>query len=144
MQVQINGEARELNHNEMVLAELVRELDLAPQRIAVEVNKRIIRRSEWDQTTINDGDRIEIVHFVGGGSDYAGRAISLQKSLRDLFERVLARRTREIKHPDHIESILGPVGRYCFLCTQNLFSNLGNILPLPADEHHARTAKYFH
>src|ERR1044072_9786201 len=81
MQVQINGEARELNHNEMVLAELVRELDLAPQRIAVEVNKRIIRRSEWDQTTINDGDRIEIVHFVGGGSDYAGRAISLQKSL---------------------------------------------------------------
>jgi thiamine biosynthesis protein ThiS len=67
MQVQINGEMRELNHKQIVLAELVRELDLAPQRIAVEVNKRIVRRAEWEQTTINDGDRIEIVHFVGGG-----------------------------------------------------------------------------
>ena len=88
MQVQINGETRELNHNQMVLAELVRELALAPQRIAVEVNKRIVRRDQWDQTTINEGDRIEIVHFVGGGSDYAIVAISRQEFLGDLFERV--------------------------------------------------------
>jgi sulfur carrier protein len=67
LQVHINGETRELSHNQLLLAELVRELALAPQRIAVEVNKRIVRRDEWDQTTINDGDRIEIVHFVGGG-----------------------------------------------------------------------------
>jgi thiamine biosynthesis protein ThiS len=69
MQVQINGETRQLNHNQIVLAELVRELALAPQRIAVEVNKRIVRRDEWEQTVINDGDRIEIVHFVGGGAE---------------------------------------------------------------------------
>jgi thiamine biosynthesis protein ThiS len=68
LQIQINGENRELSHHQIVLAELVRELGLAPQRIAVEVNKRIVRRDEWDQTTINDGDRIEIVHFVGGGN----------------------------------------------------------------------------
>jgi thiamine biosynthesis protein ThiS len=69
MQVEINGETRELNQNQIVLAELVRELALTPQRIAVEVNKRIVRRDEWEQTAINDGDRIEIVHFVGGGAE---------------------------------------------------------------------------
>src|SRR6185295_799891 len=90
MQVQINGETRELNHNQIVLAELVRELALAPQRIAVEVNKRIVRRDEWEQTAINEGDRIEIVHFVGGGSGYGSRTISHQQFLRDLFERVFA------------------------------------------------------
>jgi thiamine biosynthesis protein ThiS len=78
MQVQINGETRELKHNQIVLAELVRELALAPQRIAVEVNKRIVRRAEWEQTNINEGDRIEIVHFVGGGSGYTRRTISHQ------------------------------------------------------------------
>lgn len=88
MQVQINGEPREFNRNQILLAELVSELALAPQRIAVEVNKRIVRRVEWEQTTINDGDRIEIVHFVGGGSGYASRAISHQQFLRDLFEAV--------------------------------------------------------
>jgi thiamine biosynthesis protein ThiS len=67
LQVEINGEIRQLNYNQIVLAELVRELALAPQRIAVEVNKRIVRRDEWEKTPINEGDRIEIVHFVGGG-----------------------------------------------------------------------------
>jgi len=88
MQVQINGETRELNHNQIVLAELVRELALVPQRIAVEVNKQIVRRADWEQTSINEGDRIEIVHFVGGGSDHARRTISCQEFLRDLFELV--------------------------------------------------------
>jgi thiamine biosynthesis protein ThiS len=68
LQVEINGEIRQLNYNQIVLAELVRELALAPQRIAVEVNKRIVRRDEWEKTPINEGDRIEIVHFVGGGA----------------------------------------------------------------------------
>ena len=88
MQVQINGETRELNHDQIVLAELVRELALVPQRIAVEVNKQIVRRADWEQTSINEGDRIEIVHFVGGGSGHASRAISRQEILRDLFELV--------------------------------------------------------
>lgn len=61
---------RELEQSEIVLADLVRELSLAPQRIAVEVNKQIVRRNDWEHTSIRDGDRIEIVHFVGGGSAY--------------------------------------------------------------------------
>ena len=67
MRVQINGETREIIQDRMVLTELILELALAPQRIAVEVNQKIARRSDWDTTIIHDGDRIEIVHFVGGG-----------------------------------------------------------------------------
>jgi sulfur carrier protein len=68
LQVQINGETRDVPERSS-LSELIGELSLAPQRIAVEVNQQIVRRSEWAQTTLNDGDRIEIVHFVGGGAE---------------------------------------------------------------------------
>lgn len=51
----------------MALSELIEQLSLAPQRIAIEVNRQIIRRVDWESTDINDGDRVEIVQFVGGG-----------------------------------------------------------------------------
>jgi len=62
-----------VNGNQTVIAEcsgideLIKSLDLNPERVAVELNKRIIRRANWDSTTISEGDRVEIVHFVGGG-----------------------------------------------------------------------------
>ena len=62
-----------VNGNQIVVAEgsgihdLIKTLDLNPQRVAVEVNKKIVRRANWDSTTISEGDRVEIVHFVGGG-----------------------------------------------------------------------------
>jgi thiamine biosynthesis protein ThiS len=68
LQVQINGETRELSQDQILLSELISDLALVPQRIAVEVNRKLARRAEWDQLLIVDGDRIEIVHFVGGGS----------------------------------------------------------------------------
>jgi thiamine biosynthesis protein ThiS len=68
LQVQINGETRELSQDRILLSELISDLALVPQRIAVEVNRKLARRAEWDQLLIVDGDRIEIVHFVGGGS----------------------------------------------------------------------------
>ena len=67
MQVQINGEPREFTDTSVRLSELVRQLSLAPQRIAIEVNREIVRRSDWEHTEVHDGDRVEIVHFVGGG-----------------------------------------------------------------------------
>jgi thiamine biosynthesis protein ThiS len=67
LQVQLNGECREFLHQNLSLSELIQELSLAPQRIAVELNKQIVRRDEWDKTSIKEGDQIEIVHFVGGG-----------------------------------------------------------------------------
>ena len=69
MQVQINGETRELSQDRILLSELISDLALVPQRIAVEVNQKLARRAEWDELLIVDGDRIEIVHFVGGGTE---------------------------------------------------------------------------
>ena len=66
MRVLINGEPKELS--EIIrLSELLQRLDLPSQRIAVEINKTVIRRKDWENTDVNDGDRIEVVHFVGGG-----------------------------------------------------------------------------
>jgi len=67
VQVQINGEQRELAVTSVRLSELIAQLSLAPQRIAVEVNRQIVRRDDWERTEVHDGDRVEIVHFVGGG-----------------------------------------------------------------------------
>ncbi|MDX6501141.1 MAG: ThiS family [Blastocatellia bacterium] len=50
-----------------MLSDLVHELSLAPARIAIEVNQRVIRRDQWQRTALAEDDRIEIVHFVGGG-----------------------------------------------------------------------------
>jgi thiamine biosynthesis protein ThiS len=64
--VEINGESRDVAA-QITLAELVQQLALAPERLAIELNQRVVRRADWQQTAINEGDRVEIVHFVGGG-----------------------------------------------------------------------------
>lgn len=66
MLVRINGEIREVT-NGSTLNDLVGELSLAPARIAIELNQQVVRRDLWAETTLAEGDRIEIVHFVGGG-----------------------------------------------------------------------------
>lgn len=48
--------------------DLVAELKLAPERVAVELNQNVVRRIDWDETKLEPDDRIEIVHFVGGGA----------------------------------------------------------------------------
>jgi thiamine biosynthesis protein ThiS len=67
LRVYVNGESREL-FAPTSLAELVTQLDLPAARIAVELNRIVVRRSDWNTTMLQDEDRIEIVHFVGGGS----------------------------------------------------------------------------
>ena len=66
MQIQLNGKNHELAET-CTLEELVRELSLSPQRVAIELNRSVVRREQWAQTILNEGDRVEIVHFVGGG-----------------------------------------------------------------------------
>lgn len=66
MTIFINGEARELEGVE-TLSNLLDKLGLPKQRIAIEVNRKVIRKQEWDTAVIADQDKIEIVHFVGGG-----------------------------------------------------------------------------
>jgi thiamine biosynthesis protein ThiS len=66
LRVFVNGESRELSGTPS-LAELIEQLDLPAARIAVEVNREVVRRRDWGATDLRDGDKIEIVHFVGGG-----------------------------------------------------------------------------
>ena len=66
MTLVINGESRGFPAIQNV-QELVDRLGVARDRIAVELNRRIIRRADWNSTPVRDGDRIEIVQFVGGG-----------------------------------------------------------------------------
>jgi len=67
LRVYVNGEAKELSVP-ISLAELIAQLDLPATRIAVELNRVVVRRGDWSATMIQDEDRLEIVHFVGGGS----------------------------------------------------------------------------
>jgi thiamine biosynthesis protein ThiS len=67
MKVFVNGALREVEVS--TLAELISELDLPVARIAVELNRDVVRRSDWGSTMLKDEDRIEIVHFVGGGEN---------------------------------------------------------------------------
>jgi thiamine biosynthesis protein ThiS len=49
------------------LLTLIEQLALTPERVAVELNRDVVRRADWPDTRLADGDRVEIVHFVGGG-----------------------------------------------------------------------------
>jgi len=51
----------------LTLAQLVEQLGMKSDRVAVELNRDIVPRAHWTETTLQDGDRLEIVHFVGGG-----------------------------------------------------------------------------
>ena len=66
MLIKVNGEEREVPGG-TTLEELVRLLALAPERLAVELNFEVVRRADWAHRALNDDDRVEIVHFVGGG-----------------------------------------------------------------------------
>lgn len=66
MQIKVNGEAREVSSG-TTLEELVEQLALAPERLAIELNFEVVRRPDWEKTALGEGDRVEIVHFVGGG-----------------------------------------------------------------------------
>jgi sulfur carrier protein len=66
MRLVVNGEERVLDGVGDVAA-MVRALGLDPRKVAVERNLEIVPRSTYDRAPIADGDRIEIVHFIGGG-----------------------------------------------------------------------------
>jgi thiamine biosynthesis protein ThiS len=67
MKLHINGDQKTFP-SPLTLAGLVESLAMKPDRVAVELNRDIVPRDRWTQTELHDGDRLEIVHFVGGGS----------------------------------------------------------------------------
>ena len=76
MTVVVNGEETQVNNGAMVV-EVITALGLQPERVAVEVNHKIVRRADWTSTALGEGDRVEIVHFVGGGAVDCGFANSI-------------------------------------------------------------------
>ncbi len=66
MKLVINGEERSFGPA-LTLAGLVEQLGMKQDRVAVELNRNIVPRKQWDETSLSEGDRLEIVHFVGGG-----------------------------------------------------------------------------
>ena len=66
MEITLNGEKKRIE-SEVTLDRLLDLFSLPRQRVAVEHNKEVVSRSAWADTTVSDGDRIEVVHFVGGG-----------------------------------------------------------------------------
>ena len=67
MKIQINGEPRDFD-GPLTLAGLVEQLGMKPDRVAIELNREIAPRSRWQEVSLQEGDQLEIVQFVGGGS----------------------------------------------------------------------------
>ena len=66
MVITLNGERKRID-SEVTLDRLLDLFSLPRQRVAVEHNKEVVSKADWPVTTVSDGDRIEVVHFVGGG-----------------------------------------------------------------------------
>jgi thiamine biosynthesis protein ThiS len=67
MTIVVNGDPREIA-GPLTLTALLVELNVDPRRVAVEHNLNVVKRANYDSTQIQDGDQIEIVNFVGGGT----------------------------------------------------------------------------
>ena len=69
MEIVLNGQPREVSIDSpaATVDALIAALEMKADRIAVERNGEIVRRTEWSTTPVQSGDRFEVVHFVGGG-----------------------------------------------------------------------------
>ena len=66
IEIMVNGETRSAPDGQTVLG-LLRQLQLDPARVAVELDRRIVKQPRWEATVLEPGAQIEIVQFVGGG-----------------------------------------------------------------------------
>ena len=66
MEITLNGEKRRIEA-EVDIECLLDLFSLPQQRVAVEINRSVIRRADWPNVSVADGDVVEVIHFVGGG-----------------------------------------------------------------------------
>jgi len=66
MQLVINGQEKDLQSSGTI-AQMLKELEITGSHIAVALNFQVVPRSNYDQTPLHEGDKVEIVHAVGGG-----------------------------------------------------------------------------
>jgi sulfur carrier protein len=67
MQILVNGNPKQFTASHMTVADLVNELKIVGKRIAVECNGEIVPKSQYEQSVLKDGDKLEVVGAVGGG-----------------------------------------------------------------------------
>ncbi len=67
MEIRLNGESREIPGS-LSIVELLEHFDLPKDRVAVERNRSIVPKTQWEAVAVTQGDEVEVVHFVGGGS----------------------------------------------------------------------------
>jgi sulfur carrier protein len=67
IEIRLNGETRQIPEN-LNLPQLLQHIEIHADRVAVELNRQIVRKQDWDSTRIEAGAEVEVVHFVGGGS----------------------------------------------------------------------------
>ena len=72
IRIQVNGEARDWRSGATV-ADLLQDLEIATERVAVELNLEILDRVMFSQRPLKDGDRVEILSFIGGGANTSRR-----------------------------------------------------------------------
>jgi thiamine biosynthesis protein ThiS len=66
LRITLNGDTHEVA-KPLTVAELLEQLDIDPRRVAVEHNVVVLKRTAFHETTVHEGDQVEIVNFVGGG-----------------------------------------------------------------------------
>ncbi|MFV0390017.1 MAG: sulfur carrier protein ThiS [Pyrinomonadaceae bacterium] len=66
IEIVLNGETKTFD-NPLPVADVLSLLDLSSNFVAIEINKNVLRRLDWSTTYLKDGDKIEVIHFVGGG-----------------------------------------------------------------------------
>jgi len=66
MQILLNGELKDIAEA-ISLQQLIENLELKQERVAVELNRFVVKRKDWSTVVLQDGDQLEVVHFVGGG-----------------------------------------------------------------------------
>ena len=69
--IMVNGQPREVAESTTV-TQLLEQLKIEPVRVVVELNLTILKRAQHVSTVLKEGDRVEVVHFVGGGAEYFG------------------------------------------------------------------------
>src|SRR6266568_884626 len=67
IEIRLNGETHELPGS-LSIAQLLERFDLPKDRVAVERNRAIVPKPQWETVAVSQGDELEVVHFVGGGS----------------------------------------------------------------------------
>jgi len=104
MQITLNGENRTVSEK-LTVAGLLSDIGIEPRKVAVERNLEIVSKSAYDTTQVEDGDRFEIVHFIGGGSSQEENVDPLVIAGREFSSRLLVGTGKYKDFPETAEAI---------------------------------------